>query len=235
MTICLSLGEGIRSLQCMTQRCRTRRFAFRDRAASSLPEAGNSRSGCNHGLVDAPIPTQRAGMHPGLFPVHHAAGAPPMADGSVCITGAASTAYAPSLNAQALATLTALHRAGHSRLSVLGGNGSSEEWDQSPFERCGRQLMARRKLLARSYSVARPGNHLRTSTHVDPGFAAARPSQAVGPRQCDHDHSPRTVRTRHESHRNQSAATRNRLTVAGAQGGERCARRSERSSQPGAG
>ena len=50
-----------------------------------------------------------------------------MADVSVCFTGAASTACARSLNSRALATLTALHRAGHGQLSVLGGNGKSEE------------------------------------------------------------------------------------------------------------
>ena len=158
-----------------------------------------------------------------------------MADGSVRITGAASTAYAPSLNAQALATLTALHRAGHRRLSVLCGNGSSEEWDQSPFERCGRQLMARRKLLARSYSSLVRGT---TSGHLRVSIRASR--RHVHRKQSALANVITTIAHARSGPATRAIGTvgghpRNRLTVAGAQGGERCVRRSERSSQPGAG
>ena len=98
-----------------------------------------------------------------------------MADGSVCITGAASTACSRGLNAQALATLTALHRAGHRRLSVLAGDGNIEDWKQdgpSGPEDCGHQRIARRKQTSRSFSFARPGSHLQTSRRVDPDLAA---------------------------------------------------------------
>ncbi|MCH2098041.1 MAG: hypothetical protein MK142_06610 [Pseudomonadales bacterium] len=52
-----------------------------------------------------------------------------MADASVCITGATGTPGAKSLNAQGLATLASIVRAGHTRFSVLDNGGS--EWESA--------------------------------------------------------------------------------------------------------